>query len=646
MTDYLGKYELRKVLGKGAMGTVYEGFDPAIARQVAIKTVKFPQADDPQAQEEFARFKREAQAAGRLTHPNIVGVYEYGETPDLACIVMEYVDGSTLKQLLDRGEVFEISAIVRIMESLLAGLQYSHDRGVIHRDIKPANIMLTESGEVKIADFGIARLENSSMTQTGTMLGTPAYMSPEQFMGTLVDARTDIYSSGVLLYQLLTGEKPFEGSINSIMHKVLNTEPPLPSVLSVAVPPAFDAVVKRAMRKRPEDRYGSAAEFSRALRAAYDARPAAPVAAADLALEPDMTRVKPINPPAVVVSAASMPAASLPAASLPAVAVSPGIPVTVPARKNGFSGAVLGAGAGLLAVIAIGVVLLAGRHAPAPVAQTKPANAVTEAVAPAAKPAAAAAVAAPAASNPQQAIIAALGNVPCSLLTAADGAPAQLFGFVTGGNGRVALDAAMASVPPGIAPISHVRVIDGPFCNTLNTLRPYQPLFPDPAATLALDFAGPGGSRGGDPIVVQVAVPAFARFLEIDDMLSDGTVVHWPMTLGTQRAVRQELGVVQAPFGAGLIIAVASATPLFPAPLPHEERRSAYIPVLRAALQSLAAAGGKISVAALPSFTRPADVAPAPPNAGSARGTGDGTMDEPMAAALPKKHHRKHGEDQ
>ena len=140
------------------------------------------------------------------------------------------------------------------MEDLLAGLQFSHERGVVHRDIKPANVMLTGTGQAKIADFGIARIESSSMTQAGTVLGTPAYMSPEQFMGQVVDARTDIYSSGVLLYQLLTGERPFEGGMSAIMHKALNTEPPAPSQLSVTAPPSFDAVVRRAMAKRPEDR--------------------------------------------------------------------------------------------------------------------------------------------------------------------------------------------------------------------------------------------------------------------------------------------------------------------------------------------------------------------------------------------------------
>src|SRR6201988_1922960 len=235
--ETLGKYEIKRTLGKGAMGTVYEGWDPIIARRVAIKTVRIPEDnEDPETEEALARFRREAQAAGRLTHPNIVGVFDYGETGDIAYIVMEYVDGPAVKALLDKQERFALNDAMRIMTDLLTGLQFSHARGVVHRDIKPANIMLTSEGQAKIADFGIARIESSSMTQAGTVLGTPAYMSPEQFMGQVVDARTDLYSSGVLLYQLLTGERPFEGGMSAIMHKALNTSPPRPSEISVPAP--------------------------------------------------------------------------------------------------------------------------------------------------------------------------------------------------------------------------------------------------------------------------------------------------------------------------------------------------------------------------------------------------------------------------
>ena len=228
---------------------------------------------------------------------------------------MEFVDGPSLKTLLDRQERFALADTVRVMEDLLAGLQFSHERGVVHRDIKPANVMLTSAGQAKIADFGIARIESSSMTQAGTLLGTPAYMSPEQFMGQVVDARTDIYSSGVLLYQLLTGERPFEGGMSAIMHKALNTEPPAPSQLSVTAPPSFDAVVRRAMAKRPEDRFPSARAFAEAIRAALasQAEPAvgedeATMVAGAAQPPPHRARPTPAPPPRGVPAIAPRPA--------------------------------------------------------------------------------------------------------------------------------------------------------------------------------------------------------------------------------------------------------------------------------------------------------------------------------------------------
>jgi serine/threonine-protein kinase len=264
----LGKYEIRGTLGRGAMGIVYDGWDPAIGRRVAIKTVPLLDQSDPDAIEGLQRFKREAQAAGRLSHPNIVGVYDYGETDTAAYIVMEFIDGQSLKERLDAGERFSPSETVRILSQMLAGLQFSHDAGVVHRDVKPGNVMLTRDGRVKLADFGIARIESSTMTQDGTVLGTPAYMSPEQLTAQSVDARSDLYAAGVVLYQLLAGERPFEGGLAAITHKVMNTVPPRPSDISIAAPPALDPVVAKAMSRRPADRYPSADAFARALAAA------------------------------------------------------------------------------------------------------------------------------------------------------------------------------------------------------------------------------------------------------------------------------------------------------------------------------------------------------------------------------------------
>jgi len=188
------------------MGIVYEGFDPFIERTVAIKTIQKSMIDKSEAEEILSRFRREAQAAGRLTHPNIVSVYEYGEDGDVVFIAMEYIVGIELKEHFEKTIRFQIKDSAKIMAQLLDALEYSHTHGVVHRDIKPSNILITKDGQVKIADFGIAKIESSELTQAGSVLGTPAYMSPEQFMGVAADRRSDIYSAGVILYQFLTGE--------------------------------------------------------------------------------------------------------------------------------------------------------------------------------------------------------------------------------------------------------------------------------------------------------------------------------------------------------------------------------------------------------------------------------------------------------
>ncbi len=286
----IGKYEIRGVLGRGAMGRVYDGWDPAIGRRVAVKTIRRTDQNDDEAGEQLARFHREAQAAGRLMHPNIVAVYDAGETEDAAYIVMEFVDGQTLKQRLDAEGHLPLAESVRVMQEALAALQFSHDHGVVHRDVKPANIILARDGRVKLADFGVARIDSTAMTQDGTLIGTPAYMSPEQLKAEEVDARSDIYSAGVVLYQLLTGERPFEGGLTAIIHKALNTTAPPPSEVAVSAVPALDPVVAKAIARRPADRYQTADEFAQALRRG--------LAAADLPVD-DATAIlmRPASPP-------------------------------------------------------------------------------------------------------------------------------------------------------------------------------------------------------------------------------------------------------------------------------------------------------------------------------------------------------------
>ena len=262
----LGKYEIRGMLGKGAMGIVYDGFDPVIQRRVAIKTVAKQSLDPSESAKLLGRFKREAQAAGRLNHPGIVCIHEYGEDDGVAFIAMEFVRGRELRTYFESQRRFPLAHIVPIMCDILDALDHAHRNGVVHRDIKPANIMITDEGRVKVADFGVARIESSMMTQVGTRIGTPAYMSPEQHQGLPVDGRSDLFSAGVILYEFLTGERPFTGDGYTLIQQILLQDAIRPSEINRDIPHRLDAVAIRALAKRPEDRFATALEFAEAFR--------------------------------------------------------------------------------------------------------------------------------------------------------------------------------------------------------------------------------------------------------------------------------------------------------------------------------------------------------------------------------------------
>jgi serine/threonine protein kinase len=274
----LGRYNIERVLGKGAMGVVYEGIDPKLNRRVAIKTILKSHLDPDTAKDYSMRFSREAQAVARLNHPHIVQVYDFAEEGEIAYLVMEFIRGKELKTFFDANERFDIKEAVRVMCELLDALDFAHNAHIIHRDIKPANVMLDAQGRTKLTDFGVARVQDTDRTQAertqaGTMVGTPAYMSPEQITGGNVDKRTDVFSAGIILYQFLTGEKPFTGGgAWTIAKKIIQEDPPLPSTLNNAVTPLFDAVVNKALSKAPETRYQSAKEFGIALKRALEGR--------------------------------------------------------------------------------------------------------------------------------------------------------------------------------------------------------------------------------------------------------------------------------------------------------------------------------------------------------------------------------------
>lgn len=561
--DHLGKYEIRRVLGRGAMSIVYEGFDPVIERRVAIKTVHLPDRHDAGAEEDLARFRREAQAAGRLSHSNVVSVYDYGETDDVAFIVMEYVEGSTLKSALDQGERFAVPDVIGMISALLDGLAYSHENGVIHRDIKPANVMITSDNKIKLADFGVARIDSSSLTMAGAMIGTPSYMSPEQFMGDAVDARTDIYSTGVLLYQLLTGAKPFDGGATAVMHKVLSNDSPAPSRLSVAVSPELDAVVQRAMAKRPEDRFASAAAFAAAL-----------------------------------AEAGAVPAAD-PEISTASSSVSPAI-VTLEEPHDSRSRTLLRTA---------GIFMLLGMiWSAAFLHQKTPRKPAVLAAAPAVK------TVQPVFTldDIRKKLAAAVAPVPCTLLQASATTKAVRLNGIVGKNEGAVLRQSVKAFPMPVR--LAVDRFNGPYCPVLDVVSADHPLFAAEPDRLSLSLAnGAKTLADGQLILVNLRMPAYPSYLEVDYFSHTGAVYHlYPapeqpvavkpasslVTLGNP-AAGSEAWLAGPPYGRDMILAVASSVPILDADRFQNELAQPYLAALSAALKRIRTAGGKIAASVL-----------------------------------------------
>ncbi|MEI8395425.1 MAG: protein kinase [Rhodospirillaceae bacterium] len=696
----LGKYEILGELGKGAMGVVYKGKDPRIQREVAIKTVRTDMlaADDPEAtRAQVARFEREAIAAGNLNHPNIVTIYDCDKDGDVAYIAMEFIKGRDLKEYFAADERFGIKDIVRIMSDVLAGLDHAHKKHIVHRDIKPANIMLTEAGEVKITDFGIARLESSNLTQAGAVMGTPAYMSPEQFMGQQVDTRSDIFSAGGVLYQLLANEKPFTGTLTTIMHRVLNSQPEPPSVLNVQVPRAFDQVVAKAMAKRPEERYQSAAEFAAALRDAADGKLTVPD---PVSFAGDAEGTMMDNSALATMAGGKQPAEELmpargladegrPRRSDGALTAPPrpesrpeSRPEPEPAGSN--KGVMIGAAvAGLLVAGGIGGWLVLGGKpapAPAPVMVERPAlPPVPDEAAEAAKLRArleaeqarlervtaaaeaeqarrqaeeeqvrreqaarlfieeqarreqAAVAAAEAkrladeqAANKRQVAMsgAALGPVrtavaraPCALLKVEPASAGDTL-MVTGvagegeeGRLRTLIDQAAAGMPYSFKADPLARTL----CESVGAvqrLRERNQELPQPVSLLPIN---PGAIyKNGQDLVFEVRAPGFPAYMQVDYFTLEGDVVHLlPNRMDTnnrlpadglrklgEKASGGQFWTIGAPFGRELIVAIASAKPLFANSRAAAEKAPAYLAELRKALDAAGKAGGQAPVAA------------------------------------------------
>ncbi len=330
--EKIGRYEILDELGRGAMGSVYRAKDPAMGRVVAVKTI-LPNVLAGEDGKEFReRFYREARAAGALAHPGIVPMFDVGEHEGLPYLVMEYVSGQTLAQSMRQGGLSTLDRVCEIGHQLAEALAYAHRNGVVHRDIKPANVLLT-SREVygveraKITDFGVAKLTVGAMTTTGKMVGTPAFMPPEQFTGAPIDGRTDIFSVGVILYWMTTGEQPFAGeTMTSVSYKVVHTDPIPPSKLNPAISSALEAVILKCLAKNPTDRYQTGDDLARALGALRSsvnatglnqATPAMATGVSDATIEATPS----LRPQATVHASVAAPAVSAPVAASAAVPV-------------------------------------------------------------------------------------------------------------------------------------------------------------------------------------------------------------------------------------------------------------------------------------------------------------------------------------
>jgi serine/threonine protein kinase len=334
-----GRYELQSRLGRGGMATVFRGSDRVLGRSVAVKVLASTFAKDGTFVE---RFRREAQAAAGLNHPNVVAVFDTGSDDGVHYIVMEYVEGRTLADVIREEGALPPTRAAEIAATVCRALSSAHEKGMVHRDVKPGNVLLTSDGGVKVADFGIARVVSGEpLTVTGSVMGTASYLSPEQATGSKVDRRSDIYSLGCVLYEMLTGRIPFEGDTPvSIAYKHVEEEPTAPSSVNPAVPSALEAVVKRAMAKSPADRYQSSDEMARDLRhAAAGSAPQTTVAGSP----EEQTAILPVSPGG-------------PASTEP-------LPISGQARRRWWPFAV---GAIALAILGLGLALTLGDNQPPP----------------------------------------------------------------------------------------------------------------------------------------------------------------------------------------------------------------------------------------------------------------------------------------
>ncbi len=329
-----GRYEIVGELGRGSMGIVYKGFDPVIGRTVAIKTM-LPEGLSSQEFEEYkTRFQREAMAAGILAHPNIITVYDFGEDNGVLYLAMEFLEGQSLETILQERTVLPIEIILPIYDQVCSALDHAHRNMIVHRDVKPANIMILQNGLVKMTDFGIAKMMSMGMTQAGQILGTPNYMSPEQVKGRQIDGRSDIFSLGVILYELVTGEKPFGGqNITTVIYKIIHENPIPPLELDSSIPAGLSYIISKALAKSVDDRYQTCRELAEDLRNYKNldnavVAPSAAVVVPPVVATAGIDEVSQLIPPAEQPPPSAPPAQALPKPAVPMAQPVPADPAT------------------------------------------------------------------------------------------------------------------------------------------------------------------------------------------------------------------------------------------------------------------------------------------------------------------------------
>jgi len=368
----IGKYDIVRELGRGAMGIVHEGIDPLIGRKVAVKTIRFDVLTAPAEQHEAQqRFMREARSAGNLSHPSIVTIYEVGQHEGLTFIAMEFIEGESLESMLASGQRLPLASIIDLVAQLGDALDYAHRSGVVHRDIKPANVLIDKEGRPRIVDFGIARIASSSLTQTNMVLGTPSYMAPEQIAGHPVDHRADLFALGAILYELLTLQRAFPGeNVTTVIYKIMNVTPPPARSVDATLSPGLDVVISKALSKDPDQRYQSGRALADDLRH-YDRLTAAPDPSltATAAMQPvTATVAAPTTAAQAAAQAASMAGTmaipSLGTAAVPVTGVTPAPPKKATAGPGSRTMLLAVVGAMMVVVAVIAVVLVYMQRTP------------------------------------------------------------------------------------------------------------------------------------------------------------------------------------------------------------------------------------------------------------------------------------------